>query len=228
LRNDGNIFSEIAGSANPFNGVNVGNSSTPTFADLDEDGDVDAFIGERDGNINFFRNDGGSFNEITGSANPFNGVNVGWYSTPTFADLDEDGDVDAFIGEGDGNINFFRNNGGTFNEVTGTANPFNGMDVGRDSAPTFADLDEDGDVDAFVGENEGTINFLRNDGGVFNEITGPANPFDGIDVGYDSVPTLTDLDGDGDLDAFIGTGNGRIFYFNNAELRFLPLIFRNS
>ena len=33
---------------------------------------------------------------------------------------------------------------------TGTANPFNGIDIGNDSTPTLADLD--GDRDAIVGE----------------------------------------------------------------------------
>jgi hypothetical protein len=227
LRNDGNIFSEIAGSANPFNGVDVGEDSAPTFADLDGDGDLDAFIGGSEGNIDFFRNDGGSFSEITGSANPFNGVDVGWDSTPTFADLDGDGDLDAFIGESDGNINFFRNDGGTFSEITGAANPFNGVDVGDDSAPTFADLDEDGDLDAFIGELDGNINFFRNNGGTFSEITGSANPFNGVDVWNGSAPAFADLDEDGDLDAFIG-GKVGLIYFENLELTYLPIVLGNS
>ena len=39
------------------------------------------------------------FTEQTGVNNPFNGVDVGKYSTPAFADIDNDGDFDAFIGE---------------------------------------------------------------------------------------------------------------------------------
>lgn len=40
---------------NPFNFSNVGDASKPTFADLDEDGDLDAFTGEEYGNTNFFQ-----------------------------------------------------------------------------------------------------------------------------------------------------------------------------
>ncbi len=215
FQNDGGTFTEITGAANPLNGFDVGLLSSPTFADVDGDGDLDAFIGERDGNINYFENDGGTFTEITGAANPFNGFDVGSYSTPTFADVDGDGDLDAFIGERDGNINYFENDGGTFTEITGAANPLNGFDVGSFSSPTFADVDKDGDLDAFIGEYDGTIFYFQNDGGTFTEITGAANPFNGFDVGYFSSPTFADVDGDGDLDAFIGEFDGNINYFQN-------------
>lgn len=107
-------------------------------------------------------------------------------------------------------------------------NPYGLEKVETHSTPTFVDFDGDGDLDAFIGEGDGNIHFFRNDGDVFNKIIGLANPFVGVDVGDDSAPALADLDGDGDLDAFIGADNGRVFYFNNAEFIFFPLILRNS
>jgi hypothetical protein len=78
-----------------------------------------------------------SYIEQTGTANPFNGINVGLYSTPTLADLDADGDLDAIIGEYDGILNYYQNTGSSSNPVyseqTGTANPFNGIDIGKKS-----------------------------------------------------------------------------------------------
>ena len=80
----------------------MGFDSTPSFADLDGDGDLDAVVGEDDGNLNYFENTGSAtapaFTARTGAANPFNGVDVGYYSTPSFADLDGDGDLDAVVG----------------------------------------------------------------------------------------------------------------------------------
>jgi hypothetical protein len=132
--------------------------STPTFADLDADGDLDALSGERYGILKYYQNTGSSSNPVyteqTGTANPFNGINVGSFSTPTLADLDGDGDLDALIGEKDGTLNYYKNTGSSTNPVytpqTGTANPFNGINVGSFSAPTFADLDADGDLDAVI------------------------------------------------------------------------------
>ena len=50
----------------------------------------------------------------------------------------------------------------TFNQRTGADNPFNGIDVGDVSAPTFVDIDGDGDLDAVVGESDGTLNYFEN------------------------------------------------------------------
>jgi hypothetical protein len=97
------------------------------------------------------------FTEITGSDNPFDGVNAGNYSMPSFADLDGDGDLDAFIGAEDGLIYYYQNAGTVITPnltlVTGGGNPFDGVDVGDDSKPSFADLDGDGDLDAFIGKD---------------------------------------------------------------------------
>ncbi|MEM1169018.1 MAG: FG-GAP-like repeat-containing protein [Cyanobacteria bacterium P01_H01_bin.35] len=212
-------FVERIGTANPLNGFDVGYYSSPTFADIDGDGDLDAFIGEEFGSIIYFENDGsGNFTEVTGIGNPLEGFDVGYFSSPTFADIDGDGDLDAFIGEYEGNINYFENDGsGNFTEVTGIGNPLDGFDVEYHSTPTFADTDGDGDLDAFIGEADGTINYFKNDGsGNFTEVT-DGNPLDGVDVGYFSSPTFADIDGDGDLDAFIGAVDGSINYFENDD-----------
>ena len=49
----------------------------------------------------------------------------------------------------------------------------------------------------------GSLNYIENIGTstapVFVQRTDSANPFDGIDVGSNSAPTLGDIDGDGTL-----------------------------
>ena len=61
------------------------------------------------------------------SINPFGISNVGDYAAPVFADIDADGDLDAFIGNYDGNTVFFQNNGtSAVPDFSGgsTTNPF--------------------------------------------------------------------------------------------------------
>ncbi len=226
-------FSGVSVNSNPFNGVDVGDFSIPTFVDIDND----AFIGESDGTINFFRNDGTTsspiFLEVTGSSNPFNGVDVGNFAAPVFVDIDNDGDRDAFVGDGDNSINYFENTGTAsspvFSLITGSNDPFNGVTAADSSAVlAFVDIDNDGDQDVFIGEFDGTINFFRNTGTVtdpvFSQQTGTNNPFDGVDIGEDAKLAFLDIDGDGDLDAFVGeAGNNVVNFFRNTGTNLNPV-----
>src|SRR4029453_12690855 len=157
------------------------------FADLDGDGHLDAVVGAYDGTLRYFHNTTPpqpepDFADQAGAANPFNGVVAGIFSKPSFADLDGDGDLDAIVGEGFGQLHYFQNTGSataaTFVEQAGAANPFSGVDVGAYSKPSFADLDGDGDLDAVVGEHYGTLRYFKNTGSAiapaFTEQSGAA------------------------------------------------------
>ena len=268
---------------NPFDLSDVGFYATPTFADIDGDDDLDAFVGEYDGGIVFFGNEGTKNNPEFGfpSSNPF-GLSVvreyanpslvdiegdgdldlfigrsgyyhagekfffentgtstnpefaapiinpfgldydGYRASPTFVDIDDDGDQDAFVGEWDGSMLFFRNTGTANNPVFAAAciNPFGLTDVVSDANPAFVDIDGDGDYDAFVGKEDGSISYFRNTGTANNPAFAAAvtNPFGLIDIGLESSPSFADIDNDGDQDAFVGERGGNIIFFVNNGL----------
>jgi hypothetical protein len=145
---------------------------------------------------------------------------VGDYSAPAFADIDDDGDLDAFIGESGGNTIFFRNTGSASAPAfaSSSANPFGLADVGDNAAPTFADIDDDGDVDAFIGNLNSDTIFFRNTGTASAPAfaSSSANPFGLTNVVWNATPTFTDVDGDGDLDALIGDRYGDTLFFRNT------------
>src|SRR5262249_25557036 len=156
-----------------------------TFVDLDGDGRLDAVVGVSDGSLHYFKNTGTAiapaFTEQTGAANPFNGVDVGLYSTPSFADLNGDGLLDAIVGNQAGQLRYFQTTGTAIAPAfTNAPNPLSSFVIGFDSAPTFVDLDGDGDLDAVVGERASTLNYFENTGSaaapVFTERTGANNP----------------------------------------------------
>jgi hypothetical protein len=225
----GQIFVQKTDTDNPFNGFDAGNSAQPEFGDLDGDGDFDAVIGEYFGTFRYFKNTGSSttpvFTEQTGTDNPLNGISAPNRPHPALADIDADGDLDLFIGlRNTGGIRYFRNTGSstspTFTEQTGANNPFNGVSVGFLAAPEFADLDADGDLDAFIGEEDGIINYYKNTGTsaspAFTVQTGTDNPLNGVDVGSGSKPALGDVDNDGDFDLVIGLSGTTQYYRNTG------------
>jgi len=221
-------FAMMTGTANPFNGIDVGSRSKPSFVDIDGDGDLDLVVGESFGTLKTYRNGdsstAGAFTQLIGAANPFNGIDVGYDSAPYFVDIDGDGDLDLVVGKSNGTLNTYRNGttstSGAFTQLIGAANPFNGIDVGHDSAPSFVDLDGDNDLDLVTGAHSGTLATYRNGdagtSGAFTYLSGASNPFNGIDVGSRSAPSFVDIDGDGDLDLVVGENNGILNTYRNG------------
>ncbi|MGB0342884.1 MAG: calcium-binding protein, partial [Parvibaculales bacterium] len=194
----------------------VGGASAPAFTDLDGDGDLDLVSGETYGTFQVWRKDATGYTRLTGSNNPFGGIDVGNWSTPAFADIDGDGDDDLVSGEGDGRFRVWRKDATGYTQLTGSNNPFNGFDVGVYSAPAFADIDGDGDVDLFSGDDQGGIRFWRNNGSDgFSYVTRYTSGL------YSPRPTLGDFDGDGDVDMVFGGlfGHTRLWK-NNGDNTF--------
>ncbi|WP_298862059.1 calcium-binding protein [uncultured Sulfitobacter sp.] len=238
--NDADLgFTPLTGAQNPLDDIVVDARYTPAFADLDLDGDLDLVVGSFSNTLQtFYKNDADTGFTDAGGDDPFAFVSVTNFGAPSFVDLDGDGDLDLVVGEdqtfsgtGDGNIQVWLDGdtGSTgiigyferFVEQTGAANPFDGLDLGGQSAPTFVDLDGDGDLDMVLGTEDGTIRIFDNndaDAG-FTALTGAANPFDGIDVGFKGTPTFADLDGDGDLDMVVGAYSGTLRVFDNTTVR---------
>ena len=224
-----NNFVRQIGDQNPLDGINLGDRATPKLVDFDFDGDLDIFVGEEDGTINFLENIGSitspEFVQRSGAANPFDGIVIDEErSNPAFVDWDGDGSIDAaVVGNLEGTLRYFTYDGVRFIEQIDSSNPFNGIDVGSRSAPALVDLNGDGNLDLVVGEGSGNLNVFLNDGVGFTEQTGIDNPFDGVDVGNNSTPTFKDLDRDGDLDAFVGTfDDGIVNYFENIGTATAP------
>lgn len=234
-------FSQLTGTNSPLNGINTNGYASPAIGDVDGDGDYDIFYGNRAGEFRYLKNTGTrtapAFTAQTGTNNPFDGVLVPTYANIFLVDIDGDGDLDSFLSNDSPNLFYVRNTGtplapaGT--QVTGSGNPFDGVNFGRYAYPTFGDLDRDGDLDAIVGRDNGKFLFFENTGDVRNpqfvQHTGTANPMDAFDVGESSTPVLFDMDGDGDLDVVsCGAYNGLRFYENTGDALSPAFVQRNG
>ena len=227
-------FSAQTGGSNPMNAHAVPSYSAPAFADLDNDGDLDAMVGTGPGKVRYYENTGtvssASFTQQTGVNNPMNGWDVGTDATVAFVDIDADADYDLFLGAWSGVFHYFENTGSVSSPIftyrIGVDDPLWVFDVGTASAPRFIDIDDDGDWDMLSGRRSGIFRYYENTGtatsATYIERTGAANPLDGEDVGMYSNPAFIDMDQDGDFDMVSGEEFGTYPYYENTGTRTNP------
>jgi len=200
----------------PFAGVKF---SSVAFADVDKDNDQDVFITGNEGSsrtTKLYTNSGnGTFTLSSGSL--FAGVDL---SSVAFADVDNDNDMDVFVGGTTGSSSIayiYRNNGsGIFTAITG--NPFLGPYNG---SVAFADVDKDNDQDVFICVSQTGKAFLKlykNLGGGLYALD-TTNSF--IPV-FSSSVAFSDVDNDGDNDLLISGNSGSNpvtnLYLNNGGI----------
>jgi len=90
----------------------AGSFGYPTFVDINGDGLYDAFVGNDNGDIYYFKNIGTATAPKFAAPvkNPFGITAVpAGPAVPAFVDIDHDGDFDLFVGDGNGDLWFYKN-----------------------------------------------------------------------------------------------------------------------
>ncbi|MCB0811817.1 MAG: VCBS repeat-containing protein [Flavobacteriales bacterium] len=195
-------------------------SQRGNMIDIDNDGNLDAFMcHDVDANV-YFMNDG--FGNLSFNQGGF-GSTGGNYGS-IWTDFDNDGDMDCFVAKcgGDPVDLMLRNNGnGTFTDIAG-AQGF--ADTHQSWSSAWGDFDNDGDMDVLVGSSSSNYHkLMENDGtGNFTNVT-VGSGFDTF--GGQSIEWTThDFDNDGNLDIM---GGGMIM-LGNGDLTFTPLGSNNN
>jgi hypothetical protein len=241
-RNEGNggfVPATVAAGVDPFLAGRFGFTwtFTPSFADLTNDGRLDLLLASDFGTEQVYWNDGdGTFTDATTAVNSSeNGMGS------AVGDYDNDGDLDWFVtsildadGTAEGNWGvtgnrLYRNRGdGRLEDVTDAA----GVRLGYWGwAACFADFNLDGHLDLFhvngfdsdsamsvQFHDDPSLFYVANGDGTFTDRSADVGL---SDVGQGRGVVCFDYDRDGDVDIYVGNGEGQAsrLYRNDAGVK---------
>jgi hypothetical protein len=215
--NDGTSFTEQSTTEYVF-------SQRSNFVDIDNDGNLDAFVCHDVQPNVYFINDGtGNLTYYQSDVTPGAPYELGNYPSggdygSIWIDYNNDRNIDLFVAKCGGaearrtNIMYTNNGDGTFTE---NAAAIGLNDPMQTWSSAWGDFDNDGDMDVFVGASSGTHKLMENSG--FSDDGNPNNDYIFTDVTAGagiSAPTgwessVYDIDNDGYLDI---VSNGSIMY----------------
>jgi hypothetical protein len=191
------------------------------WADADNDGDLDLFVGFQQGKPNrLYRNDRGTFTDIAAAAGLADLTDT---RAAAWGDFDADGDIDLYVGftRRSETPNRLYRNDGAGKPFTDVAKAMGVDAMGETRQVSWVDFDNDGDLDLFVAMRDAPNILFRNDGARFASV--------GKDLGVDD-PRRTvgavwfDFDQDGDLDVFVANQNGdENGFFRNDGTKFVDV-----
>jgi len=190
--------------------------------DFENNGLLDVVVSSQDvcDSLRYFHNNGdGTFSDLTeraGLQDQLGGLNI------VEADYNNDGCMDILVLRGGWEFaqrkSLLRNNcNGTFTDVTDASGL--GVSVTSSQTAAWGDIDNDGYLDLFIGNENSPAQLFRNRGdGTFEEIGHSA----GVDrIAFTKGVTAADYDQDGFVDFYVANNNGINFlYHNNGNQTF--------
>lgn len=188
-----------------------GNSNSSSWVDIDNDGDLDLYVVNFQGADFLYRNEGApsfSFTRVDTTALTAGGE----FSIPgAWADYNNDGRPDLFIGNAGAQHDYLYANQGNFH-FTRTIIADGGSSLGA----SWGDFDNDGDLDLLVPHfSSQKCRLYRNSGAPLFQMTsidtGSVSNINGSWVGS----SWGDFDNDGDLDLYVANDGPAAGFFRN-------------
>jgi hypothetical protein len=216
--------------------IDVGSRSTPEFADIDGDGDIDMIVGNSNGYLDYYENLDGALHYLEGhdvfvggvfkkNISMFAGISYMGRVDPAIGDVDFDGLLDLVIGTQPGEVYFYKNQGTASVPSWAPEVTLSNVTSGSGSASIdLEDINGDNYPDMIMGEGNGTLHYFENAAGAFTDkLVG----LEWTDLGDNAAPCFADLDDDGDFDLTVGNNQGDVVQFWNDTVNWTldPFIF---
>ena len=181
----------------------AGGALTNAFADIDQDGDLDLFVGFNGTPNRLYLNTGGTFRDIASEAGV---ADARATRAAAWSDVDADGDPDLLLGFTPGAgpvLRLYRNDGTRFTDITAASGLT--VEAGAVRQPVFIDVDGDGDLDLFVAFRDRANMLFRNNGGRFTDVAASVGL---ADMRKSVGAVWFDYEQDGDFDVYVANQDG--------------------
>lgn len=201
----------------------------PQSIDWNNNGLADLIVGAYDGKLYLVENKGTKEQPVFEEKKELN-ISVSDYAAPVFVDLNSNGQLDLLVGDGEGAVTVFQNEGSnTFKKQGALLVDGSPLKVGGVAAPTVGDWNGNGVVDLLVGDELGHVYLYKG----LKDATGNIS-FSGKEqlrtsegpmevLGF-AAPHIVDWNEDGKLQLLVGEANGEISIFSketNSLVRYL-------
>ena len=203
-----------------LNMLDVGNESKAAIGDINGDGNLDFLLANkidpqnRKTSVIYSYINKTEHEKVTFQQEGTLDVPNAFHYAPELVDMNGDGRDDLLLGTWKGGIAYYENTEDGFKVVDES---YIELERGNNTSLTSGDLDADGDIDLLVGASGGAIYYLENRGSrTMPDFYLVTNAFPDVEVEHRSAPELHDIDGDGDLDLFIGSKDGEMLFYRNV------------
>ena len=201
----------------------------PFVVDYNRDGNKDLLVGTAEGKVALFSNTGTDSSPVLSDHGLLRAdgedIDVGTHAAPFMVDYNADGKNDLLVGNGDGSLLCYINEGRntrprftspvTIEDISGNA-----LAVESYCTPCVIDWNDNNKKDILLGSGNGKLVLYRNEGSGADPVFSPPMTIEAggvpVEIGGHATPLVADWDGDGGKDLLVRDGEGRQYLFLNS------------